>query len=79
MDAKNWVTFLAEAGYRAIDDIPVPGHHYVGVKWGLVVWYEKTLEPKAKISVSSYIEKKYRVWSIDLAEMMNKYIWVRID
>jgi len=37
------------------------------------------LEPKAKISVSSYIDKKYQVWSIDLAEMLDKYIWIRID
>lgn len=84
MDAKNWVTFLDEAGYSVIDDTPVPGHHYVGVnpregQWGLVVWYEKTLEPKAKISVSSYIEKRYQVWSINLAEMLDKYIWIRID
>lgn len=43
-DAKDWVEFLAEAGYTEHAEQPIPGHHYVGIipdegEFGQVVWY----------------------------------------
>lgn len=82
MDAKNWINFLAEAGYSYIVDYPQPGKHYVGInpregEFGLVVWYEK---PLAKgLSVSSYVDKRYKAWAMTKEEAMNKFIWVQIE
>ncbi len=43
-DSKDWVKFLANAGYDTIVDRPHTGHHYVGVipgegEFGQVVWF----------------------------------------
>lgn len=82
MDAKNWVGFLLEAGYGTVVDLPDLGGHYVGInpqegEWGLVVWYEK--HTPSGISVSSYVDKMYRVWTIKADDALNKFIWVQID
>lgn len=43
-DAKDWVKYLAQAGYGTTVDRPHSGHHYVGIipgygEFGLVVWF----------------------------------------
>lgn len=43
-DAKDWVKYLAQAGYATVVDRPHSGHHYVGIipgygEFGLVVWF----------------------------------------
>lgn len=83
MDAKNWLGFLNEAGYSVVMNMPSPGHHFVGIdpragEWGLTVWYEKSM-PGGAVSVSSYVDKGYEVWTIKADDVLNKYIWVQID
>lgn len=82
MDAKNWIRFLTEAGYETVVNEPVPHHHFVGIdpregEFGLVVWYERCLSD-GRISVSSYVNKEYRDWTIGPEEVLNRYIWVKI-
>lgn len=78
MDAKDWQTFLREAGYTEIVESLDVGHSYVGIKpdegeWGLVVWFEgKTKD--GKIMVSTYRDKKPSHEKVKKSE----YLWVKI-
>lgn len=81
LDAKDWVQFLAEAGYTTIVDTPKYNKRYVGVlrepsdyEYGLVVWYECDL-PDGKFAVSTYVGKRYRRMTVRAKDC----IWVEID
>lgn len=82
LDAKRWVQFLSEAGYKhsfsrrheALDK----DHAYVGVKpdegeWGLVVWADSG-EKDGEVLVTSYVDKKFKAWTVDPYE----FSWVLI-
>lgn len=78
LDSKRWVQFLKEAGYPETTDRPSPNYYYVGVnpdigEWGLTVWLEEVIDDET-VMVSSYVDKKYRFWEIEI----NDYTWVKI-
>ena len=81
MDAKNWETFLAEAGYTTMAiGGPFNGHHYVGIKanegeYGIVVWFESKLFQTNLAFVSTYRNKKYCFEQVRIFD----YKWVQID
>ena len=83
LDARNWIQFLAEAGYTTVlgpSITPLMFHNYVGVlraerddsEFGLVVWLEFAGDTWA--TVSSYIDKKYKIWTVNLSDFQ----WVLI-
>lgn len=81
LDAKNWMQFLAEAGYTTIVDKPVHTKHYVGVlreptkyEFGLVVWFEADL-PGGKFAVSTYVNKRYQRMTLSAEDCF----WVEVD
>ena len=81
LEARKWLQFLREAGYKIIVNKPEPNGKYVGVnpyvgKWGIVVWYEFT-EPGTPIEeacVSTYENKQFTIKYIRTSE----YTWVKI-
>lgn len=81
LDAKNWVQFLAEAGYTKVVERPKDCRHYVGIKpdegeWGIVVWFEREAFFKEDYAVvSTYINKEHRVGSVFIYE----FTWVEIE
>ena len=77
LDAKRWQQFLYEAGYHQICTELRIGCNYVGIdptygEWGLVVWVEELQSDK--VLVSSYVNKKFKVWTVDPKD----YLWVQI-
>lgn len=80
MDAKNWRTFLREAGYGEIVAHPSVGGKYVGInprfgEWGIVVWYEGDGTNPDQVVVSSYVDKKFYYTQVNFAE----YDWIKIS
>ena len=83
LDADRWLQFLAEAGYTRVlkrgKELKM-FNHYVGVnpnegESGLVVWMEFASDPDEHwATVSSYVDKRYKVWAVDT----NNYRWVLI-
>lgn len=80
LDAKKWVQFLSEAGYKTIVKKLEPDGKYVGInpnigKWGLVVWYEYTVDtPIEEACVSTYENKLFTIRFVRTSE----YVWVKI-
>ncbi len=65
LDAKNWLQFLAEAGYtKQVDSTSLQNDlHYVGIdpskgEWGVVVWFEGCQGDR--VDYSTYYDKQYR-------------------
>ncbi len=80
LDAKRWVQFLSEAGYKELVDRPEDGHHYVGVKpdegeWGVVVWFEKAIFDDDAAIVSTYSQKSFETRFVPFSD----FTWVRIN
>ena len=84
-DAWDWCEFLEQAGYDRVTTCLANGERYVGVlkkekqfekfyEWGLVVWLEKVSHDKAEVKVTTYLDKKFRVLTVD----PKNYTWVRI-
>ena len=77
LDARHWVQFLAEAGYAEVlkdKEMPKMFSYYVGIKRpekdrsksGQVVWMEFASDPEDHwATVSSYVDKKYKIWTVD--------------
>lgn len=64
LDAKNWIQFLAEAGYtKQVSGVSLRnGAHYVGIdpnrgEWGVVVWFEAIQGDR--LEYSTYYNKQY--------------------
>ena len=79
LDAKRWVQFLAEAGYKTVDDVLLSGARYVGVnpnegEWGLVVWLEEDTRNGKTATAPTYLEKKHQIITVNLDD----FTWVRI-
>lgn len=80
-DARDWVEFLAAAGYTRIVNRPVSGHHYVGVmpdegEFGQVIWFEKD-DHGTGCTCSTY--KNFEFTLTYLTYLRNNVTWVQID
>ena len=83
-NAGRWAEFLAEAGYTKVlkpGEMPEMFRNYVGVKSsedgsGLVVWAEFASDPDEHwVTVSSYVNKKYKIWVADADDF--KWVVIR--
>ncbi|MBQ6355183.1 hypothetical protein IJJ18_02065 [Candidatus Saccharibacteria bacterium] len=84
-DAWDWVEFLEQAGYNQKTTCLVNGQRFVGVlkktdvfekfyEWGLVVWLEEVSYDKTEAKVTTYLDKKYKILTVN----PDNYTWVRI-
>lgn len=92
LDARDWVEFLAEAGYTNCVEQPLPDHHYVGVipgegEFGQVVWYgfsgqqaalpSECSKPEIDYFCTTYENFAFKVCQIEHAR--RDVTWVQID
>ncbi|MBQ3306468.1 hypothetical protein IJH02_03515 [Candidatus Saccharibacteria bacterium] len=86
-DAWNWIEFLEQAGYdEPAYYCPINGERYVGIlkktdyfeklyEWGIVVWFEQVSHGGTKVKVTTYLDKKFQILTVNPWN----YAWVKIS